>query len=44
VDRAIHATAAEQRRVGGIDDGVNAKRGDVGDNDFQPRLAKLARG
>ena len=24
VDRAVDATAAEQRRVGGVDDGVNA--------------------
>jgi hypothetical protein len=44
VDRAVHATAAEQRRIGGVDDGVNAKRSDVGDNDFQLRLAKPARG
>ena len=41
---AVHATAAEQRGVGGVDDGVNAKRRDVGDNDFQPCRAELARG
>ena len=40
---AIDATATEQRRIGGVDDGVNAQCGDVGNNDFQPRLADLAR-
>jgi hypothetical protein len=44
MDRAVHATAAEQRRVRGVDDGVNAQARDVGDNDFQPRRADLARG
>jgi len=34
---------AQQRRVGGVDDGVNAKRGDVGNDDFQPRSGDLAR-
>ncbi len=43
MDRAIDAAAAEQRRVRGVDDGVNAQAGDVGNNDFQPRLADLAR-
>ena len=43
MDGAIDATPAEERRVRGIDDGVNAQRGDVGNNDFQPRLADLAR-
>ena len=43
MDRAIDAPAAEQRGVGGVDDGVNAKRRDVGDDDFQPRRADLAR-
>ena len=44
MDRAIDAAAAEQRRIRGVDDGVNAQRGDVGNDDFQPRLADLARG
>ena len=44
MDRAVDATAAEQRRVRGVDDGVNAQARDVGDNDFQPRRADLARG
>ena len=43
MDRTIHATAAEERRIGGVDDSVNAQRRDVGDEDFQPRLADLAR-
>src|SRR5688500_3792510 len=44
VDRAIDAAPAEQGRIGGVDDGVNAQRGDIGDNDFQTRRAELARG
>ena len=44
VDRAIDAAPAEQRRIRGVDDGVNAQRGDIANNDFQPRLADLARG
>jgi len=43
VDRAIHATAAEQGCIRRVDDGVNAQGGDVGDDDFQPRRPKLAR-
>ncbi len=43
MDRAINAAPAEQRRVRGVDDGVNAQCRNVGDNDFQPRLADLAR-
>jgi hypothetical protein len=43
MDRAIDAAPAEQRRIRGVDDGVNAQRGDVGNDDFQPRLADLAR-
>ena len=43
MDRAIDAAAAEQRRIRGVDDGVNAQCGDVGNDDFQPRLADLAR-
>jgi hypothetical protein len=43
VNRAIDAAPAEQRRMGSVDDGVNAQRGDIGNNDFQPRLADAAR-
>ena len=41
--RAIHAPAAEQRTIRRVDDGVNAQRGDVGNDDFQPDRAELAR-
>ena len=37
VDRAIDPAAAEQRGVGGVDDGVDRERGDVGDHDFELR-------
>jgi len=43
MDRTIDAASAEQGRIRRVDDGVNAQRGDVGNNDFQPRLADLAR-
>jgi hypothetical protein len=43
MDRAIDAASAEQRGVGGVDDGVNAQCRDIGDGDFQPRRAELAR-
>jgi hypothetical protein len=39
MNRAIDPTAAQQRRIGGVDDGVNAKRCNVSDDDFQPRVA-----
>jgi hypothetical protein len=39
----IDAAPAEQRRIRGVDDGVNAQAGDVGNNDFQPGAADLAR-
>jgi len=42
--RAIDAAAAEQRRIRGVDDGVNAQAGDIGNDDFEPRPADLARG
>jgi hypothetical protein len=41
--RTIDATPAKERRVRRVDDGVNAQRGDVGNDDFEPRLADLAR-
>ena len=43
MDRAIDPTAAQQRRIGGVDDRVNAKRCNIGDDDFQPRVAELSR-
>ena len=36
MDGAVHAAAAEQGGVGGIDDGVNVERGDVGLEDLDP--------
>jgi hypothetical protein len=30
MDRPIHATAAEQRSIGGVDDGVHGEGGDIG--------------
>jgi hypothetical protein len=44
VDRPIDATAPQKRSVRRVDDRVNAQRRDVGDDDFQPRRANLARG
>jgi hypothetical protein len=43
MDRAIDAAPTKERRICRVDDGVNAQRGDVGNDDFQPRLADLAR-
>jgi hypothetical protein len=43
MNRAVHAAPAKQRRVRGVDDGVNAQCRDVGNDDFEPRLADLAR-
>ena len=43
VDRTVHATAAKQRCIGGVDDGVNAQCGDVGDDNLEPRRPELAR-
>ena len=40
MDRTVHAAAAEQGAIGGVDDGVNAQCRDVGDDDFQPCRAK----
>jgi hypothetical protein len=44
MDRAIHAATAEQRIIRSVGDGVNAQARDVGDDDFEPRRADLARG
>ena len=43
MDGAVHAATAEQGLIRGVDDGVNAQGSDVGNNDFQPRVAELAR-
>ena len=43
MDRTIDATPTEQRGVGGVDNGVNAKACDIGYDDFEPRRADLAR-
>ena len=43
MDSAIDAAPAKERRIGRVDDSVNAQRGDVGNDDFQPRLADPAR-
>ena len=38
---AVDAAAAEQRGVGGIDDGVDVERRDVGDADLEPRRSDI---
>jgi len=43
MDRAVDAATTEQRSISSVDDGVNAQGRDVGDDDFQPRRAELAR-
>jgi hypothetical protein len=43
MDCAIDAAAPEQRFIGGVDNGVNVQGGDVGDDDFKPCRADLAR-
>ena len=35
VDRPVHAAAAQQRRIGGIDNRIDHERGDVGLQDTQ---------
>ena len=42
MDRAIDPAAAEQRAICGVDDGVNAQCGDIGDDDVEPRRADVA--
>jgi hypothetical protein len=39
----IDSAATQQRAIRRVDDDVNAQRRDVGDDDFQPRRAELAR-
>jgi hypothetical protein len=43
VDCAIDAAAAQQGGIRSVDDGVNAQGRDIGDDNFQPRVADLAR-
>ena len=43
MDCAIDAAPAKERRIRRVDDGVNAQRRNVGNNEFQPRPADLAR-
>jgi hypothetical protein len=43
MDRAIDTASTEEGRIGGVDDGVNAQDGDVGNDDFEARVAELAR-
>ena len=42
MDRAVNATAAKERFIGGIDDGIDAKCRDVGNDDVKRRRADLA--
>ena len=42
MDGAVHTATAKQGLIRSVDDGVNAQGGDVGNNDFEPRLAELA--
>jgi hypothetical protein len=44
MDCAIDAAAAQQRRVRGVDDGVNAQRRNIGNDDLEPRRSDLTRG
>jgi hypothetical protein len=41
MDGTIDATAAEQRRIGGVDNGINAQGRDVGNDNPQGRRAEL---
>src|ERR1700743_3062792 len=42
MDRAIHAAPAKERRIGGVDDGVNAQCRNVSDDDFESPLKAQA--
>src|ERR1700690_4458712 len=39
MDRAIDPATSEKRRVGGVDNGINAQGRDVGNDDFEPGVA-----
>ena len=36
MDRAVHTSSTKQGLVGRVDDGVDGKRGDVGDDHLDP--------
>jgi O-acetyl-ADP-ribose deacetylase (regulator of RNase III) len=40
MDRAVHAPAAQQARVGGVDDGVQRQPGDVALDNLDPRTGR----
>src|SRR5262249_17017329 len=44
VDGAVDPTTAEKRRIGRVDDRVNAQGRNIGNDDFETRLADLALG
>jgi len=44
MDGAVHTAASEKRRIGRVDDGINADRGDVGNDDVQRRRANQSLG
>jgi hypothetical protein len=41
MDRAIDPATAQERRLGGVDDGIDRERGDVGHDDLEPRRPNL---
>ena len=44
MDGAIDTSAAKERRIGRVDDGVNGECCDVSNNDLEPRRTDFARG
>src|SRR3984957_21161466 len=38
VDCTVNPATTEKRRVGGVDDGIDAQGRDVGDDDFEPHI------
>lgn len=44
MNRAVNTAAAKQRRIRGVDDGINAQCRKVGDDDFKSRRAHLKPG
>jgi hypothetical protein len=43
MDRAIDTASTQERRIGCVDDGVNAQGRNVGNDDFEARVAQPAR-
>src|SRR6266851_3864280 len=41
MDGAVDTAAAQQRSIGGVDDGVDGKPGDVADDDFETGAVRL---